>query len=95
MVKNIITRIWMSKGGAFLAAAIYSAIILLLSLLGLDFTNLPTSLNYLFFPAALFINFVPESSSLILGVPFNIVISSLAIYMAIGYVIDWIKDPFE
>jgi len=82
-----------SKGGAFIAFAIYVGVLLVLGVLGLSSADWPSWLLTLMVPAAFLIN--APSETLILGVSSNLMLASLALYMAAGFLVDWIHDPYK
>ena len=86
-------RVISSKGGAFVAFTIYVGTLTVLGILGLNSTDWPKWFTTLIVPANLFIN--SPSKTLILGVSSNLILASLAMYMALGYLIDWFHDPYK
>jgi hypothetical protein len=91
--KNLKLRALASKGGAFVAFAIYMGVVLVLGVLGLQYADWPAWFAILMVPANLFIH--SPSDTLILGVSSNLILASLAMYMALGYLIDWLHDPYK
>lgn len=92
---NFIRRAWASKGGAAIMAVIYSSTILTLSFLEVSYFDLPNYLGYLLVPGAIFVSVGGNGTSTILGVPFLALLTSLLIYMTIGYIFDWYYKPYK
>lgn len=89
-----IQRAWASKGGAFIMSSFYILLIVLLASLKIDFYEIPPWLSYFVVPGVLF-TAVTEGSQGIMSIPFSLLLISLTIYAAIGYMIDWYIKPFK
>ena len=85
-------RLWVSKGGAFIAFLVYVLMIMVVTLFKINFYELSSELAFLLAPGAYFIA-VPTGTILWMGLPLVTHLLSLTIYMAVGYTIDWFYKP--
>ena len=90
----MLIRLWKSKGGAFFMFVVYVIMVIALSLLNIDFYQIPTSLAYLVVPGALFVS-VSGGAGTYLGVPTLALVVSLVMYMALGYLVDFLWEPYK
>jgi len=91
---KLINRIHASISGAGLAGILYGLFIAVLLYFNINFYELPVWFHDFALPGAIFLNMDP-TGGLILGVPTMHILSSFIIYMSIGYIIDWIYDPYK
>lgn len=92
--KKILKRIHASFGGAGLAAILYSLFVMVLLYMDVNFYELPAWAHDFALPGSIFVN-VDPIGGLLLGVPFTVILTSLLIYMSIGYITDWLYDPYK
>lgn len=91
---NLIQRIWASFDGAVIMFAAYVAFIVLSSIFDWNYYEMPTILRWIFAPATL-ITGIPAGEGIWLGLPVSTIIVSLIIWVAVGYIIDFLHDPYN
>jgi hypothetical protein len=88
---NFRTRAWNSKEGVIVAAIIYFVLLIIAWLKGYVYDTMPGWFQKVLVPAASWIH--SPSNTMILGISINLVVASLAVYMVIGYLVDWYYEP--
>ena len=73
---------------------IYVVLISLLSLISIDYYEIPLPLNYIIAPAIIFLG-IPPGEIFLLSLPINTLLISLAIYAGLGYLADWFYEPYK
>ena len=65
------------------------------SLKGASYEALPKLAGFFLVPAAAIIEYIPGTMFHVVGVPAYLVLASLAMYMTVGYTIDWYYEPMR
>jgi len=94
MTRRLRQRIIASKDGAALAAALYVLLIMILTWVDKPLYSLPTWQYQILLPATLLPGLV-ATDTLWLGVPLTTILFSATIWIAIGYLADWLYKPYD
>lgn len=91
---NLIQRLWASFDGAIIMFVSYVIFIMLSTYFDWYYYEMPIIARWIFAPGTL-ITGIPSGNELWLGLPVNVILVSMAIWIGVGYVIDFLHDPYN
>jgi len=94
MNRHLRRRLIASQDGAALMAAVYIATIVILTWVDKPLYELPHWLYTMLVPTSIFPGF-PASDALWLGVPLTSLLVSALVWIAVGYLADWLYHPYD